>query len=103
MPGGQPYGAIIGDYSFDHSPPDVDILSGMAQIAAAAHAPFIAAAAPTLMNMDSWQELADPRHLALQSGHHLLSPVAGQGLNAANAFGNAGLGDNLEQTDVTAA
>src|SRR5438270_4850940 len=32
MPGGQPFGAIVGDYYFDHSPPDVEILSGMAQI-----------------------------------------------------------------------
>src|SRR5947209_13234272 len=41
-PGGVPYGAIVGDYHFDHTPPDVEILSGMAQIAAAAHSPFIA-------------------------------------------------------------
>jgi type VI secretion system protein ImpC len=63
MPGGQPYGAIVGDYYFDHSPPDIEILSGMAQIAAAAHAPFLTAAAPTLMNMESWRELGDPRDL----------------------------------------
>lgn len=62
-PGGEPYGCIVGDYYFDHSPPDVEILSGMAQIASAAHAPFISASAPTLMNMDSWQELGDPRDL----------------------------------------
>ena len=62
-PGGEPYGCLVGDYDFDHSPPDVEILSGMAQIAAAAHAPFISAAAPTLMNMDSWQELSNPRDL----------------------------------------
>ena len=63
MPGGEPYGCLIGDYQFDHSPPDVEILNGVAQIAAAAHAPFISAAAPTLMNMDSWQELSNPRDL----------------------------------------
>jgi type VI secretion system protein ImpC len=62
-PGGEPYGCLIGDYFFDHSPPDVEILAGMAQISAAAHSPFIAAAAPTLMNMDSWQQLGDPRDL----------------------------------------
>ena len=45
-PGGEPYGCLVGDYHFDHSPPDVEILAGMAQIAAAAHAPFITAAAP---------------------------------------------------------
>jgi type VI secretion system protein ImpC len=62
-PGGEPYGCIIGDYHFDHTPPDVELLSGMAQVAAAAHAPFIAGAAPSLMNMDSWQQLGDPRDL----------------------------------------
>jgi len=62
-PGGEPYGCLVGDYYFDHGPPDVEILNGIAQIAAAAHAPFISAAAPTLMNMDSWQELGDPRDL----------------------------------------
>ena len=62
-PGGEPYGCLVGDYHFDHSPPDVEIINGIAQIAAAAHAPFISAAAPTLMNMDSWQELSNPRDL----------------------------------------
>jgi type VI secretion system protein ImpC len=62
-PGGEPYGCLVGDYNFDHSPPDVEVLNGMAQIAAAAHAPFISAASPTLMNMDSWQELSNPRDL----------------------------------------
>jgi type VI secretion system protein ImpC len=61
--GGEPYGCLVGDYYFDHSAPDVELLSGMAQVAAAAHAPFIAAAAPALMQMDSWQELANPRDL----------------------------------------
>ena len=62
-PNGEPYGCLIGDYQFDHTPPDVAILSGMAKIAAAGHCPFFAAAAPTVMNMDSWQELANPRDL----------------------------------------
>ena len=62
-PGGEPYGMLIGDYEFDHSPPDVEMLAGIAQIASAAHAPFISASSPGLMNMDSWQELANPRDL----------------------------------------
>ena len=61
--GGEPFGCLIGDYTFDHSPPDVEILTGISQIAAGAHAPFFAAAAPKLMNMESWRELADPRDL----------------------------------------
>jgi type VI secretion system protein ImpC len=62
--GGEPYGCLVGDYHFDHSPPDVEILSGVAQIAAAGHAPFITGAGSTLMGMDSWQELSNPRDLA---------------------------------------
>jgi len=58
-PGGQPYGALIGDYEFSHGPADVGILSGMAKIAAAAHAPFITAASPAVLKLDSWQELPD--------------------------------------------
>jgi type VI secretion system protein ImpC len=61
--GGQPFGVLIGDYYFDHSPPDVELLAGIGQVAAASHAPFIAAAAPSVMRMDSWQELANPRDL----------------------------------------
>jgi len=62
-PGGEPYGCLIGDYHFNHTAPDIEIMSGMAQIAAAAHAPFIAGSDPTLLNMDSWQELSNPRDL----------------------------------------
>ncbi len=61
--GGQPYGCVVGDYYFDHTPPDVELLGGMAQIAAAAHAPFISAVDPAVMRMESWQELANPRDL----------------------------------------
>jgi type VI secretion system protein ImpC len=61
--GGEPYGCLIGDYAFNHSAPDVEILAGMAQIAAAAHAPFIAGADPSVMQMDTWQELTNPRDL----------------------------------------
>ncbi|QQS55620.1 MAG: type VI secretion system contractile sheath large subunit [Candidatus Competibacteraceae bacterium] len=61
--GGEPFGCLVGDYYFDHSPPDVELLRGMSQIAAASHTPFIAAAAPTAMQMDSWQELSNPRDL----------------------------------------
>lgn len=61
--GGEPFGALVGDYHFDQSPPDVELLGEMAKIAAAAHAPFITGASPSLMQMESWQELANPRDL----------------------------------------
>ena len=61
--GGEPYGCLVGDYHFDHSAPDVELLGGMAKVASAAHAPFITGAAPETLQMDSWQELSNPRDL----------------------------------------
>ena len=61
--GGEPYGLLVGDYYFDHSPQDTQLLGDVAQIAAAGHAPFIVAAAPTVFGMDDWSELANPRDL----------------------------------------
>src|SRR5438552_587035 len=54
MFGGEPLGCITGDYFFDHSAPDTELLGQMAQISAAAHCPFIAGASPALMQMESW-------------------------------------------------
>ena len=62
--GGEPYGALVADYYFNHTPGDVELLGQMSQIAAAAHAPFLAAADSSLMGLDSWQELANPRDLS---------------------------------------
>ena len=61
--GGEPYGALIGNYYFNQSAPDLEVLKGIAQIASAAHAPFIAAADPSMLNLDSWQDLSNPRDL----------------------------------------
>jgi len=62
--GGEPFGAIVADYYFDNGAQDVELLAGISKVAAAAHAPFIAAAAPAVMLMESWQELANPRDLS---------------------------------------
>lgn len=61
--GGEPFGLLVGDYYFDHMPQDTALLADIAQVAAASHAPFIAAASPTVMQMESWDELANPRDL----------------------------------------
>ena len=61
--GGSPYACLVGDYFFDHSPADVEFLGEIAKISSAAHCPFIAGAAPGVMQMDSWQEIANPRDL----------------------------------------
>ncbi|WP_028310748.1 type VI secretion system contractile sheath large subunit [Derxia gummosa] len=62
--GGEPYGCLVGDYYFDQSPPDIELLGELAKTCAAAHTPFITGASPTIMQMDSWQELANPRDLS---------------------------------------
>ncbi|CAG9269924.1 type VI secretion system contractile sheath large subunit [Burkholderia cepacia] len=62
--GGEPFGCLIGDYEFDHGMQDVSILTEMSKIAAAAHAPFISAAAPSLLQMDNWNELSNPRDVS---------------------------------------
>jgi type VI secretion system protein ImpC len=61
--GGEPYGCLVGDYHFDHSPPDVELLGEMAKVSAAAHTPFITGADPGVLQMESWQELSNPRDL----------------------------------------
>ncbi len=61
--GGEPFGCFVGDYAFDQTPPDVELLGELSKISAAAHAPFLAAASPKLFQMESWQELSNPRDL----------------------------------------
>jgi type VI secretion system protein ImpC len=63
-PGGEPYGALVGDYEFTSHPEDIELLQNMSGVAAAAFAPFIAAADPKLFGFDSWEELSKPRDLA---------------------------------------
>jgi type VI secretion system protein ImpC len=62
-PGGEPYGTLIGDYEFTNHPEDIDLLSKMSNVAAAAFCPFVAAASPTLFDFQSWEELSKPRDL----------------------------------------
>ncbi len=62
-PGGEPYGALIGDYEFTNHPEDIELLSNMSNVAAAAFAPFLTAADPALMGFGSWNELSKPRDL----------------------------------------
>jgi type VI secretion system protein ImpC len=61
--GGEPYGCLIGDYSFDHSATDCETLREVSKIAAAAHVPFLSAADSSLLGLESWQELPNPRDL----------------------------------------
>ncbi len=62
--GGAPFGLLVGDYEFRNHPQDLSLLEKMSNVAAAAHAPFIAAASATAFNLDSFTKLGDPRDLA---------------------------------------
>ena len=62
--GGAPFGALIGDYEFGKHPEDLALLEGISHVAAQAHAPFISAAAPDLLNLQSFTQLDAPRDLA---------------------------------------
>jgi type VI secretion system protein ImpC len=63
--GGFPFGMLVGDYDFDaRRSGDVKLAQGMSGIAAAAHAPFVAAVSPKSFNMERFSELSNPRDLA---------------------------------------
>jgi type VI secretion system protein ImpC len=62
--GGHPFSLLVGDFEFGRHPQDMALLEKIAAVAAAAHAPFIAAASPALFDMDSFTELGNPRDLA---------------------------------------
>ena len=62
--GGAPFGALVGDYEFGRGPEDIELLEKVAQVASAAHAPFLTAAAPEMLNMDSFTTIDAPRDMA---------------------------------------
>ncbi|MEM1141392.1 MAG: type VI secretion system contractile sheath large subunit [Pseudomonadota bacterium] len=61
--GGEPYGVLIGDYEFNNTPNDMETLSEISHVAAAGFCPFMAAAGPGMLGLDSYTELASPRDL----------------------------------------
>jgi type VI secretion system protein ImpC len=63
-PGGEPYGALIGDYEWTNHPDDVETLRLMSNVAAASFAPFISAAGSQLFGFEDWRDLSKPRDLA---------------------------------------
>ncbi len=63
-PGGEPYGALVGDYEWTNHPEDIEALRLISNVSAAAFAPFISAAGASMMGFDEWSELSRPRDLA---------------------------------------
>ncbi|HAT33004.1 MAG TPA: type VI secretion system contractile sheath large subunit [Janthinobacterium sp.] len=62
--GGNPYSLLIGDFYFGRDPQDMALLERLSKVAAAAHAPFIAAAAPSLFDMTEFTDLGVPRDMS---------------------------------------
>jgi len=62
--GGAPFAAVVGDYEFGRGPEDIELLEKVSQVAAAAHAPFLTAAAPDMFNMDTFAAIDAPRDVA---------------------------------------
>jgi type VI secretion system protein ImpC len=62
--GGAPFAALVGDYEFGRGPEDIDLLRRVSQVAASAHAPFLTAAAPELLNLTDFTQLGLPRDIA---------------------------------------
>lgn len=62
--GGAPFGALVGDYQFGKGAQDIELLEKIAQVAAAAHAPFLSGTNPDMFNLESFTQLDAPRDLA---------------------------------------
>ena len=62
--GGTPFGCLVGDYYFDKSGQDIELIEKVSNVAAAAHAPFLSAASASMFNLESFTELDQPRDLA---------------------------------------
>ena len=62
--GGSPFGALVGDYEFDRTGEDVELLEKVSQVSAAAHAPFIAGTNAQMFSLESFTQLDQPRDMA---------------------------------------
>ncbi|MDR2323868.1 MAG: type VI secretion system contractile sheath large subunit [Acidovorax sp.] len=55
--GGKPIGCMVSNYTFGPSAPDIKLLNYVASVGAMAHAPFLGAAGPEMLNLDSFQDI----------------------------------------------
>ena len=62
--GGAPIAALVGDYEFGRGPEDMELLEKVSQVASAAHAPFLSAASPEMMNLESFTQLSGIRDMS---------------------------------------
>jgi len=62
--GGAPFAALVGDYEFGRSGEDIELLEKVSQVASAAHAPFLSAASPELINLGGFSQLGGIRDIS---------------------------------------
>jgi type VI secretion system protein ImpC len=62
--GGAPFGMLVGDYEYANHPQDLAMIERLSNVAAAAHAPFIAAADSKMFGLESFSNLGDPRDIS---------------------------------------
>jgi type VI secretion system protein ImpC len=63
MAGGEPFGALIGDFEITKHNDDIEFLTNMSHVAAGAFAPFITSASSNLFGLSDFRELSKPRDL----------------------------------------
>jgi type VI secretion system protein ImpC len=62
--GGAPIAALVGDYEFGRGVEDMELLEKVAQVASAAHAPFLTAASPEMMNLEDFTQISGVRDMS---------------------------------------
>ncbi len=78
--GGRPWGLLVGGFSVDQQPRDLALLRRLAALAALAHAPLVADAAPGLLGLADWDGLSGlaDTGAALQAARAFTSWRAGE-------------------------
>lgn len=63
MLGGEPFGALIGDYEFTSHPQDIEFLTSISGIAAASFTPFISSTSAKMFGLDDFRDISKPKDL----------------------------------------
>lgn len=61
--GGEPVAAVIGDFAFSNTTPDMKLLRYLASVGSMAHAPFISSVSPAFFGLKSYTELPQIKDL----------------------------------------
>lgn len=61
--GGEPVGAMIGNYEFTPGAEDIKLLEFLGSLGAMTHAPFVAAASPSFFGLDDFEQLPQLKQL----------------------------------------